>query len=157
MGTFNSGRWQEHIDVRDFVSKNISPYDGDSSFFCGPSATTKKLWQICLDAIKEERENNGVRAIDNQLVSTVTSHGPGYIDRENEIIVGLQTDMLLKRAMKPYGGIAVVEKACSENGVEISPIVKEIFTKYAKTHNDGVFDEYNNEISTFRSIGNLTG
>ena len=157
MGTFNSGRWQEHIDVRDFVSKNISPYDGDSSFLCGPSATTKKLWQICLDAIKEERENNGVRAIDNQLVSTVTSHGPGYIDRENEIIVGLQTDMLLKRAMKPYGGIAVVEKACSENGVEISPIVKEIFTKYAKTHNDGVFDVYNNEIRTFRSLGILTG
>ena len=157
MGTFNSGRWQEHIDVRDFVSKNISPYDGDSSFLCGPSATTKKLWQICVDAIKEERENNGVRAIDNQLVSTVTSHGPGYIDRENEIIVGLQTDMLLKRAMKPYGGIAVVEKACSENGVEISPIVKEIFTKYAKTHNDGVFDVYNNEIRTFRSLGILTG
>lgn len=157
MSTFKSGNWQEQIDVRDFVTKNITPYDGDDSFLCGPSSTTKKLWQICLDAIKEERANNGVRAIDNQLVSSITSHAEGYIDRENEIIVGLQTDMLLKRAMKPYGGIAVVEKACSENGVEVSPIVKEIFTKYAKTHNDGVFDVYTSEIRTFRSQGILTG
>lgn len=157
MSTFKSGNWQEQIDVRDFVTKNITPYDGDDSFLCGPSSTTKKLWQICLDAIKEERANNGVRAIDNQLVSSITSHAEGYIDRESEIIVGLQTDMLLKRAMKPYGGIAVVEKACSENGVEVSPIVKEIFTKYAKTHNDGVFDVYTSEIRTFRSQGILTG
>ncbi len=157
MGKFKSGLWQEQINVRDFVTNNITPYDGDGSFLCGASATTQQLWQICLDAIKEERANNGVRAIDNQLVSRITSHAAGYIDREKEIIVGLQTDMLLKRAMKPYGGIAVVEKACSENGVEISPIVKEIFTKYAKTHNDGVFDVYNNEIRTFRSLGILTG
>lgn len=157
MEKFISGNWQEQINVRDFVSKNITPYDGDGSFLCGPSETTKKLWQICLEAIKEERANNGVRAIDNELVSTITSHAAGYIDRENELIVGLQTDMLLKRAMKPYGGIGVVERACSENGVEISPIVKEIFTKYAKTHNEGVFDVYNNEIRTFRSQGILTG
>lgn len=157
MSTFIPGKWQEQINVRDFVTKNITPYDGDDSFLCGPSATTKKLWQICIDAIKEERANNGVRAIDNQLVSTITSHAEGYIDRESEIIVGLQTDMLLKRAMKPYGGIAVVEKACQENGVEISPIVKETFTKYAKTHNDGVFDVYTPEIRTFRSLGILTG
>ena len=157
MSSFIPGNWQEKIDVRDFVTKNITPYDGDDSFLCGPSETTKKLWQICVQAIKEERENNGVRAIDNQLVSTITSHAEGYIDRESEIIVGLQTDMLLKRAMKPYGGIAVVEKACQENGVEISPIVKETFTKYAKTHNDGVFDVYTPEIRVFRSQGILTG
>jgi formate C-acetyltransferase len=157
MSNFISGDWQKEINVRDFVSKNITPYDGDSSFLCGPSATTNKLWKICLEAIKEERANNGVRAIDNELVSTITSHAEGYIDRESEIIVGLQTDMLLKRAMKPYGGIAVVEKACEENGVEISPVVKEIFTKYAKTHNDGVFDVYTPEIRTFRSVGILTG
>ena len=157
MSSFIPGNWQEKIDVRDFVTKNITPYDGDDSFLCGPSETTKKLWQICVQAIKEERENNGVRAIDNQLVSTITSHAEGYIDRESEIIVGLQTDMLLKRAMKPYGGIAVVEKACQENGVEISPVVKEIFTKYAKTHNDGVFDVYTPEIRVFRSQGILTG
>lgn len=157
MGTFKSGNWQEKIDVRDFVTKNITPYDGDGSFLNHASETTTKLWKICLAAIKEERENNGVRAIDNQLVSSITSHAEGYIDRESELIVGLQTDMLLKRAMKPYGGIAVVEKACEENGVVISPIVKEIFTKYAKTHNDGVFDVYTPEIRNFRSQGILTG
>ena len=157
MQTFKPGKWQTEINVRDFVSANITPYDGDDSFLQSPSATTKQLWQICLEAIKEERSNNGVRAIDNELVSTITSHAAGYIDREKELIVGLQTDMLLKRAMKPYGGIAVVEKACSENGYIISPIVKEIFTKYAKTHNDGVFDVYNSEIRNFRSQGILTG
>lgn len=151
------GKWQERIDVRDFVSLNIQPYDGDSSFLCGPSDTTKKLWNICLGAIKEERANNGVRAIDHEIISTVTSHPAGYIDRESEIIVGLQTDELLKRAMKPYGGIAVVEKACQEHGVQVAPHVKEIFTKYAKTHNDGVFDVYTPEIRTFRSLGILTG
>ena len=145
------------IDVRGFVSKNITPYDGDASFLKGATQRTKDMWKICLDAIKEERANNGVRAIDNELISTITSHAAGYIDRENELIVGLQTDMLLKRAMKPYGGFSVVERACQENGVEASPIVKEIFTKYAKTHNDGVFDVYTSEIRTYRSLGILTG
>ncbi|GAB1416710.1 formate C-acetyltransferase [Paludibacter sp.] len=157
MATFKSGIWEKEINVRDFVTNNISPYDGDDSFLCGASKTTKELWKICLDAIKEERANNGVRSIDNKLVSTITSHAAGYIDREKEIIVGLQTDELLRRAMKPYGGFSVVEKACNENGVEVAPEVKEIFTKYAKTHNDGVFDVYNNEIRTYRSLGILTG
>lgn len=157
MGTFKNGNWNEQIDVRDFVTRNITPYDGDGSFLCGPTETTKKLWQICLDAIKEERANNGVRSIDNQTVSSITSHPAGYIDKDLELVVGLQTDELLKRAMKPYGGIAVVDKACSEHGVEISPIVKETFTKYAKTHNDGVFDVYTPEIRNFRSLGILTG
>ncbi len=157
MNTFKNGNWNEQIDVRDFVTRNITPYDGDGSFLCGPTETTKKLWQICLDAIKEERANNGVRSIDNQTVSSITSHPAGYIDKDLELVVGLQTDELLKRAMKPYGGIAVVDKACSEHGVEISPIVKETFTKYAKTHNDGVFDVYTPEIRNFRSLGILTG
>ncbi len=153
----NLGNGHPIIDVRNFVSKNITPYDGDASFLTGATQRTKNMWDICLHAIKEERENNGVRAIDNELVSTITSHGAGYIDRDNELIVGLQTDMLLKRAMKPYGGFSVVERACQENGVEASPMVKEIFTKYAKTHNDGVFDVYTPEIRTFRSLGILTG
>ena len=157
MSTFISGNWQEQIDVRDFVTKNITPYDGDDAFLQSASQRTKNMWKVCMDAIKEERANNGVRAIDNELISSITSHAAGYIDRENEIVVGLQTDMLLKRAMKPYGGISVVERACTENGVEVSPIVKEIFTKYAKTHNDGVFDVYTDEIRTFRSLGILTG
>lgn len=154
---FKNGKWNNAVDVRDFVSLNITPYDGDSGFLCSPTQRTLDLWQICKDAISEERANNGVRSIDNELVSTITSHAPGYIDKEKELIVGLQTDQLLRRAMKPYGGIAVVEKACSENGVEVSPFVKEVFTKYAKTHNDGVFDVYTPEIRTFRSLGVLTG
>jgi formate C-acetyltransferase len=157
MSEFKAGKWQDTIDVRDFVVNNITPYDGDESFLTAPSEKTKALWQICLDAIKEEHENNGVRAIDNETISSIVSHGAGYIAKEHEVIVGLQTDVLLKRAMKPYGGIAVVEKACQENGIEISPRVKEIFTKYAKTHNEGVFEAYTSEIRTFRSLGILTG
>ena len=145
------------IDVRGFVSKNITPYDGDASFLVGATQRTKDMWQICLNAIKEERAKNGVRAIDNKIVSTINSHAAGYIDRDNELIVGLQTDMLLKRAMKPYGGFSVVERACKEHGLEVDPAVKETFTKYAKTHNDGVFDVYTAEIRTFRSLGILTG
>jgi formate C-acetyltransferase len=157
MSEFKAGKWQDTIDVRDFVVNNITPYDGNESFLTAPSEKTKALWQICLDAIEEERENNGVRAIDNETISSIVSHGAGYISKEYEVIVGLQTDVLLKRAMKPYGGIAVVEKACLENGIEISPRVKEIFTKYAKTHNEGVFEAYTSEIRTFRSLGILTG
>ncbi|TCO08449.1 formate C-acetyltransferase [Natronoflexus pectinivorans] len=154
---FKSGNWEKAIDVRDFVLKNVRPYDGDSQFLCEASERTKHLWNICLDAISKERANNGVLAIDTETVSGVTSHGPGYIDKDNEIIVGLQTDMLLKRAMKPYGGIAVVEKACEEHGVEASERVKDIFNNYAKTHNDGVFDVYTPEIRLYRSLGILTG
>ncbi len=157
MTTFKSGNWQDAIDVRDFVLKNITPYDGDASFLCKPTQRTLDLWNICLDAIDEERANNGVRAIDNKTISTIVSHAAGYIDQSKELIVGLQTDQLLKRAMKPYGGIAVVEKACSEHGLQVDPQVKEIFTKYAKTHNEGVFEAYTPEIRNFRSLGILTG
>jgi formate C-acetyltransferase len=154
---FVKGKWNEQVNVRDFVQKNITPYDGDSTFLCGPTDRTKKLWDICLEAIKEERANNGVRSIDTETVSTITSHEAGYIQKDLELIVGLQTDELLKRAMKPYGGIAVVEKACSEQGLEVSDRVKDIFNKYAKTHNDGVFDVYTDEIRKYRSLGFLTG
>ena len=132
MNEFQNGEWQERIDVRSFVINNITPYNGDESFLTPPSSRTLRLWNICLDAIKEERQRNGVREIDTETVSSITSHAPGYIDRETELIVGLQTDMLLKRAMKPYGGISVVERACAENGQQVSPRVKEIFTQYAK-------------------------
>ncbi|MBR8537704.1 formate C-acetyltransferase [Carboxylicivirga sediminis] len=154
---FVRGNWNEQVNVRDFVQKNITPYEGDSSFLCGPTDRTKKLWEICLDAIKEERANNGVRSIDTETISTITSHEAGYIQKDLELIVGLQTDELLKRAMKPYGGIAVVEKACSEQGLEVSDRVKDIFRNYAKTHNDGVFDVYTDEIRKYRSLGFLTG
>src|SRR6056297_1914193 len=102
---FKSGNWQNAIDVRDFVLKNVRPYDGEGDFLCDATERTEHLWKICLDAISEERANNGVLAIDNETVSGVASHAAGYIDKDKEIIVGLQTDQLLKRAMKPYGGI----------------------------------------------------
>ncbi|MCT4616486.1 MAG: formate C-acetyltransferase [Marinifilaceae bacterium] len=154
---FIAGEWQKHINVRDFVNKNLTPYAGDASFLTGATERTKKLWQICLDAVKEERANNGVRSIDTETVSAIASHGAGYIDKSLELIVGLQADELLRRAMKPYGGIAVVEKACREQGLEVSDRVKDIFNNFAKTHNDGVFDAYTEEIRKFRSLGFLTG
>ena len=123
----------------------------------GATERTQGIWKLCLEAIEEERANNGVRALDPDTVSTITSHKAGYIDKDNELIVGLQTDMLLKRAIKPFGGIKVVEKACAENGMEVNPKVKDIFTNYRKTHNDGVFDVYTEEIRKFRSLGFITG
>ena len=154
---FIDGRWSRKIDVADFVFNNITPYEGDASFLVGATDRTRKLWDKCLEAIEEERQNGGVRSIDAKTISTITSHAAGYIDRENELIVGLQTDELLKRAIKPFGGWKVVEKACIENGVELDPEVKKIFTHYRKTHNDGVFDVYTDEIRKFRSLGFLTG
>ena len=154
---FKEGRWNHEINVTDFVKTNITPYEGDSSFLVGPTERTKAVWNKCLEALAEERANNGVRSLDPSTVSTITSFAPGYIDKDNEVIVGLQTDELLRRAIKPFGGIKVVEKACRENGVEVDPKVKDIFTHYRKTHNDGVFDAYTEEIRSFRSLGFLTG
>ena len=148
-GNFNNGTWAERIDVSDFVYRNITPYEGDASFLTGASERTKRLWAKCLEALAEEKENGGVRSIDNKTISTITSHAAGYIAKEDELIVGLQTDELLRRAIKPFGGWHVVEKACKENGVELDPEVKKIFTHYRKTHNDGVFDVYTEEIRRF--------
>lgn len=154
---FKNGLWSNDINVRDFVSNNITPYEGDASFLQGPTNRTLLIWNKCLEALKEERENNGVRSLDSETVSTIISHKAGYIDKENELIVGLQTDELLRRAIKPFGGINVVAKACKENGVDVDQKVKDIFTHYRKTHNDGVFDVYTDEIRSFRSLGFLTG
>ena len=154
---FKAGLWCEKINVADFVQTNITPYYGDASFLEKPTERTLKVWNKCLEALEEERQRGGVRSLDNKTVSTITSHQAGYIDRENELIVGLQTDELLKRAIKPFGGINVVSRACREQGVEVDEKVKDIFTHYRKTHNDGVFDVYTDEIRTFRSLGFLTG
>lgn len=154
---FVGGLWQEEINVRDFVSKNVSPYDGDASFLAPATEKTKAVWQKCLTALKEERENNGVRSIDTKTISTITSFAPGYIDKENEVVFGLQTDEVLRRAMKPFGGYKVVEKAVEENGLHVDERVRDIFSHYRKTHNDGVFDAYTEEIRQFRSLGFLTG
>ncbi len=155
--TFNEGLWNEQINVTDFVRRNLTPYEGDASFLVGPTERTKRVWNVCLQALEEERANGGVRSFDPDTVSTITSHQPGYIKKDDELIVGLQTDELLKRAIKPFGGIKVVEKACAQRGKEVNPQVKEIFTRYRKTHNDGVFDVYTEEIRRFRSLGFLTG
>ncbi|WP_282037053.1 formate C-acetyltransferase [Saccharicrinis aurantiacus] len=154
---FKEGNWNKAIDVRDFVKLNINPYTGDHSFLKGASKKTQKLWDICLAALKKERDNNGLLGVDTERVSTVNAFPAGYIDKDNEVIVGLQTDELLKRSMKPYGGFKVVQKALSEHGLKPSAMVTEAFSKYTKTHNDGVFDAYTSEIRKFRSLGFLTG
>lgn len=155
--TFIGGNWTKSVNVRDFVIKNITPYLGDAQFLQGPTERTEKLWETCKAAMQEERENDGVRSIDTDVISTVDAFGPGYIDKDNEVIVGLQTDELLKRAMKPFGGFKVVQKALSEHGLEANPKLTELFENYVKTHNDGVFDAYNKEIKKYRSLGILTG
>lgn len=154
--TFVNGLWNSGINVRDFIKHNITPYEGDASFLTGPTEATKQLWSICLEAMVYERANNGIVDIDTETISSITSHGAGYIQRDLEKIVGLQTDELLKRAMKPFGGVRVVEGAVKEKGMEMSPRVKDIF-EYVKDHNSAVFDAYDPEILTYRKQGLLTG
>lgn len=149
--------WEETINVREFVVKNVTPYYGDASFLTGPTNRTSYLWELCKKALTEERQNNGVRAVDTNTISTISAFEPGYIDRDHEVIVGLQTDELLKRTMKPFGGFKVVQKALAELGLEPNEKLTELFSKYTKTHNDGVFDAYNDEIRLYRSLGILTG
>lgn len=145
------------VDVRAFVLKNIKPYNGDSSFLFGPSKKTKKLWVQCEKLLKQENKNGGVLKIDTKTVSSITSHKPGYIDKSLEIIFGLQTDEPLKRALKPAGGLRAIEKACEEQGIKIDKEIHTAFSKYRKTHNDGVFDTYTKEMKALRKAGVLTG
>jgi len=145
------------VNVRDFVFNNITPYHGNSDFLVGPTPNTTDLWKICTEAMAEERVNNGVRRLDTDTISTIDAFGPGYIDKDKEVIVGLQTDELLKRAMKPFGGFKVVQKALEEHGKAPNEKLTELFENYVKTHNDGVFDAYNAEIRKYRSLGILTG
>ncbi len=151
------GEWQEHIQVRDFIFQHITTYDGDSSFLAGPTSRTKKLWERCKKLLVDELKKGGVLGIDTKRVSSITSHPPGYINKQLELIVGLQTDKPLKRALKPLGGIRVVEKACAEHNEQVSPEISSIFRTYRKTHNDGVFDAYTAEMRLYRSAGVLTG
>ena len=154
---FVGGKWQTEINVRDFIQKNYTPYDGDSSFLAGPTEATTKLWQECCDLFKKERENGGVVDMDTKIVSTITSHGAGYIDKALEKIVGLQTDAPLKRSLQPFGGIRMAETSCKSYGYEVDPEISEIFTKYRKTHNQGVFDAYTPEMRKARHAAILTG
>ena len=154
---FVPGKWQSEINVRDFIQHNYTLYQGDSSFLEAPTEATKKLWQECCDLLKKERENGGVLDMDTKIVSSITSHGAGYIDKDLETIVGLQTDAPLKRSMQPFGGIRMAEASCKSYGYQVDPEVSEIFTKYRKTHNQGVFDVYTPEMKAARHSGIITG
>jgi formate C-acetyltransferase len=157
---FTAGHWVDHIDVRDFIQKNYTPYDGDSSFLAEPTEATKTLWNKVLELMKQEREAGGVLDMDTKVVSSLVSHGAGYISedlKDLEQIVGLQTDKPFKRALMPYGGLNMAAKACSDNGYEVDDEIKHIFTEYRKTHNQGVFDVYNAEMRAARSNKILTG
>ncbi len=155
-GEFAPGLWQNSIDVRDFIQRNYTPYTGDGSFLAGPTERTQHLWQKVKDLMALERER-GVLDAETRVPAGIVSHAPGYIDRDLEQIVGLQTDKPLKRAIMPFGGIRVVESSLQAYGYELDPHTKEIFTKYRKTHNDGVFDAYTEEMRRCRRSGIITG
>ena len=155
---FRQGDWKKDIDVRDFIQKNYTPYEGGDDFLSGPSEKTKKLWEEVLVLYQKEKESKGgVLDIDTKTISTISAHEAGYIDKDLEEIVGLQTDAPLKRAIMPFGGIRIVEKSCEAYGRNIDPRVHEIFTKYRKTHNDGVFSVYTPDIRAARSSHLITG
>lgn len=155
---FVPGKWSnDEVDVRDFIQRNYTPYEGDDGFLAPPTEATKKLWQEILDLSAKEREAGGVLKADTRVVSTLTSHGAGYIDKDLEKIVGLQTDEPFKRALQPFGGIKMSTQALSMYGYEIDPAVTDIFTNYRKTHNDGVYDAYTPEMRRARRAHILTG
>ena len=155
---FSSGDWKSEINVRDFIQHNYSPYEGDSKFLTKPTEKTQKLWNEVLDLYKKEHDApGGVLDIDTKTVSTINSHDAGYIDKDLEQIVGLQTDKPLKRAIMPFGGIRIVEKSCEAYGRKVDDEVEKIFHNYRKTHNDGVFDAYTPDIRAARSSHLITG
>ena len=154
---FTPGVWQNEINVRDFIQKNYTPYEGDESFLQGPTKETVELWAQVMDLTAKEREAGGVLDMDTRVISTITSHGPGYLDQSKEKIVGFQTDKPFKRSLQPNGGIRMAMKACEDNGYHVDPEVVEIYTKYRKTHNEGVFDAYTPEMRACRSSHIITG
>ena len=155
---FQKGDWQSEINVRDFIQRNYTPYEGNDSFLATTTEKTQKLWDKVLDLYKKEQASPGsVLDIDTKTVSTVSSHEAGYIEKDLEDIVGLQTDAPLKRAIMPFGGIRIVEKSCEAYGRKVDDEVEKIFHKYRKTHNDGVFSVYTPDIRAARSSHLITG
>lgn len=154
---FTGGNWEKFVDVRDFIQKNYTPYEGDDSFLCGPTQNTTDLWAQVMDLTKKEREAGGVLDMDTKVVSTLTSHGPGYLDKDKETIVGFQTDKPFKRGMNVYGGLRMAMKACEDNGYKVDEEVVDFFSKHRKTHNEGVFDVYDAEIRKCRTNHIVTG
>ncbi len=154
---FIEGPWLKEINVRDFIQKNYTPYDGDESFLMEPTKETLELWDQVMDLTRQEAEAGGVLDMDTKIISTIVSHGPGYLNKEKEKIVGFQTDKPFKRSLQPYGGIRMAEKACSDNGYEVDPQISEFFSVHRKTHNAGVFDVYTPEMRACRSSHIITG
>ncbi|MBF2057674.1 MAG: formate C-acetyltransferase [Cyanobacterium sp. T60_A2020_053] len=153
---FKGGKWQKEVNVRDFIQKNYTPYTGDESFLSDATPNTNNLWTEVKLLMKEEREK-GILDVDTKIPSSITSHGAGYIDQNLEKIVGLQTDKPLKRAIMPNGGVRVVANSLKAYGYQIDPLTQEIFTKYRKTHNDGVFSAYTTDMRKARKSGIITG
>ncbi|WP_405953768.1 formate C-acetyltransferase [Streptomyces phaeochromogenes] len=153
---FTGGHWRDHVDVRDFIQANYTPYEGDAAFLAGPTERTRTVWQKIVALFPEERRR-GILDVDTATPATITSHAPGYIDRERELIVGLQTDAPLKRAIMPNGGLRMVENGLKAYGYEADPFVTRVFGTYRKTHNDGVFDAYTPEMRAARKAGIITG
>jgi len=154
---FQEGNWMHEIDVRDFIQRNYTPYNGDESFLEGPTENTIDLCNQVMELSKKERELGGVLYMDTKIISTIISHKPGYLDKDKEKIVGFQTDKPFKRSLQPYGGIKMAKKVCETNGYELDPTVEEFFTIHRKTHNAGVYDVYTEEMRACRSSHIITG
>ncbi|MBU8738648.1 formate C-acetyltransferase [Bacillus licheniformis] len=154
---FTTNVWQKEVNVRDFILSNFEPYQGDESFLEPPTEATSALWDHVMDLTKKERENGGVLDMDTEIVSTITSHGPGYLNKDLEKVVGVQTDEPFKRSLQPFGGIRMAKQACESYGFELNEEVERIFTDYRKTHNQGVFDAYTDEMKLARKVGIITG
>ena len=154
---FTGVKWKRHVNVRDFIQANYSPYDGDDSFLEGPTENTSELWDQVMDLDRQEIEAGGVLDMDTEVVSSIISHGPGYLDKDKETVVGFQTDKPFKRSFQPYGGIRMSESSAESYGFKIDPKMSEIFNKYRKTHNQGVFDAYTSEMRAARRSGVITG
>lgn len=154
---FKGGKWESEINVRDFIMNNLTPYAGDEDFLAKPTKATLDLWDHVMNLTKKERENGGVLDMDTKIVSTITSHGPGYLDKSKEKVVGVQTDEPFKRSLQPFGGIRMAVDSAKAYGFEIDGEVQHIFTEYRKTHNQGVFDAYTPEMRAARRAGIITG
>lgn len=155
-GGFRPGDWETSINVRDFIVRNVTPYSGNEDFLAGPSRRTKAVWAKLQPYFADERKK-GVLAVDTKTPSAMLAHKAGYIDRDNEVVVGLQTDQPFKRAIFPFGGLRMVEAGVKAAGFKPDSAVHETFTKYRKSHNDGVFDAYTPEIMNCRRSGIITG
>ncbi|EKU94115.1 Formate acetyltransferase [Alloiococcus otitis] len=154
---FTQGNWSQTVDVRDFIQKNYKPYDGDESFLEGPTPATDQLWKQVMDLNEKEYQAGGVLDLDTKTPSTITSHGPGYLNEDLEEVVGFQTDKPFKRSFQPFGGIRMAEQAAESYGYEIDPEMSKIFRDYRKTHNDGVYSAYTKEMKAARHSGVITG